>query len=98
MAFISQRNTGFVWDKRARYIEQSTSALQRCVKLGDEYARHTKMQRYTPKQAQEADTSLYERLLKDEQTVKPGRMPERSSGTAMTLQRGGALAISRSAG
>ena len=84
MAFISQRNTGSVWDKRARYIDQSTSALQRYVALGDEYARKTRMKMYTPEQAQEADTSLYERLLKDEQKVKPGRMPERSSGVANT--------------
>ena len=73
-----------MWDKRASYIEQSTSALQRYVALGDEYARHTRMQMYTPKQTQEADISLYERLLKDEQKVGPGRMPERSSGTATT--------------
>ncbi len=48
MATISQRNTGSVWDKRARYIEQSTSALQRYIDIGDTVARHTKMKEYTP--------------------------------------------------
>ncbi len=42
MATISQRNTGSVWGKRARYIEQSTSALQRYVAFGNEIARYTK--------------------------------------------------------
>jgi hypothetical protein len=89
MATISQRNTGSVWDKRARYIEQSTSALQRYVAFGDEMARSTKMKEYTPQQAREADVSLYNRLLSDEQRTGPGRMPERSSGTAHTSETTG---------
>lgn len=84
MTTISQRNTGSVWDKRARYIEQSTSALQRYVAIGDKVARLTKMKMYTPQQAHEADISLYGRLLRDEQKTGPGRMPERSSSTAHT--------------
>lgn len=84
MTTISQRNTGSVWDKRARYIEQSTSALQRYVAMGDTVARFTKMKEYTPQQSREADISLYSRLLSDEQKTGPGRMPERSSGVAHT--------------
>jgi len=89
MATISQRNTGSIWDKRARYIEQSTSALQRYVEIGDTAARHTKMKEYTPEQAREADLSIYSRLLSDEQKTRPGRMPERSSGTALTSESAG---------
>ena len=89
MTTISQRNTGSVWDKRARYIEQSTSALQRYVAMGDTAARHTKMREYTPQQAREADISLYNRLLSDEQRTGPGKMPERSSGTAHTSETTG---------
>ena len=89
MATISQRNTGSVWDKRARYIEQSTSALQRYVAMGDVLARNTKMKEYTPQQAQEADVSLYGRLLRDEQKTGPGKMPERSSGVAHTSETTG---------
>jgi len=89
MATISQRNTGSIWDKRARYIEQSTSALQRYIEIGDTVARHTKMKEYTPDQAREADLSLYNRLLSDEQKTRPGRMPERSSGTALTSETTG---------
>jgi hypothetical protein len=66
METISQRDTGSVWDKRARYIEQSTSALQRYVAIGDKVARLTKMKMYIPQQAHEADISLYSRLLRDE--------------------------------
>jgi hypothetical protein len=86
MATISQRNTGSVWDKRARYIEQSTSALQRYIEIGDTVAMHTKMKEYIPDQAREADLSLYNRLLSDEQNTRPGRMPERSSGPALTSE------------
>jgi hypothetical protein len=89
MSTISQRNTGSVWDKRARYIEQSTSALQRYVAMGDAMARFTKMKEYTPQQAQEADVSLYSRLLSDEQKTAPGKMPERSSGVAHTSETTG---------
>ena len=86
MTTISQRNTGSVWDKRARYIEQSTSALQRYVAMGDTAARYTKMKEYTPQQAHEADISLYIRLLSDEQRTGPGKMPERASSTAHTSE------------
>lgn len=79
MAFISQRPSGSTWNEKARYIEESTSALQRYVTMGDEYARQTKMKEYTPTQAQEADISLYQRLIGDEQKTGPGRMPERGS-------------------
>jgi hypothetical protein len=89
MTTISQRNTGSVWDKRARYIEQSTSALQRYVAMGDTAARNTKMREYTPQQAREADISLYSRLLSDEQRTGPGKMPERSSSTAHTSETTG---------
>ena len=89
MATISQRNTGSVWDKRARYIEQSTSALQRYVTMGDAMARLTKMKEYTTRQAQEADVSLYGRLLSDEQKTGPGKMPERSSNVAHTSETTG---------
>ena len=89
MATISQRNTGSVWDKRARYIEQSTSALQRYVEMGDTMARFTKMKEYTAQQAREADISLYSRLLSDEQKTGPGKMPERSSGVAHTSETTG---------
>jgi len=89
MATISQRNTGSVWDKRARYIEQSTSALQRYVEMGDAMARFTKMKEYTAQQAREADISLYSRLLSDEQKTGPGKMPERSSGVAHTSETTG---------
>ena len=89
MTIISQRNTGSVWDKRARYIEQSTSALQRYVAMGDTVARFTKMKEYTPQQAREADVSLYNRLLSDEQKTGPGKMPERSTGTAHTSETTG---------
>ena len=89
MTTISQRNTGSVWDKRARYIEQSTSALQRYVAMGDAAARYTKMKVYTPQQAREADISLYSRLLSDEQKTGPGKMPERSTSTAHTSETTG---------
>jgi hypothetical protein len=89
MTTISQRNTGSVWDKRARYIEQSTSALQRYVAMGDAAARYTKMKEYTPQQAREADISLYSRLLSDEQRTGPGKMPERSTSTAHTSETTG---------
>jgi len=68
---LSQRNTGSVWDKRARYIEQSTSTLQKYVVMGNKVARFTKMKMYNPHQAHEADVSLYSRLLSDEK--KPSR-------------------------
>jgi hypothetical protein len=59
--------------------------------MGDEYARHTKMLPYTPKQAYEADISLYNRLLSDEQKTGPGRMPERdtTNGQITTTQTTG---------
>jgi len=89
MTTISQRNAGSVWDKRARYIEQSTPALQRYVAMGDIVARYTKMKEYTPQQAHEADISLYNRLSSDEQRTCPGKMPERSSSIAHTSETTG---------
>lgn len=91
MAFISQRPSGSTWNEKARYIEQSTSALARYVIMGDEYARRTKMQEYTPRQAQEADISLYQRLINDEQKTGPGRMPQRENvtGSMTTSQNTG---------
>lgn len=87
MAFISQRPSGSTWNEKARYIEQSTSALARYVAMGDEAARHTKMKEYTPTQAQEADISLYQRLISDEQKTGPGRMPERGAGEPLTTSK-----------
>lgn len=71
-------------EARAVYINATTSALQRYVVAGDRAARATKMMEYTPAQASEADTAIYQRLLSDEQKVGPGRMPERSGLTMAT--------------
>lgn len=75
-----------LWEARAAYINQSTSALERYVKVGDELKRVTKMTTYQPIQDQQANTEMMQRIHDSENSSsdKPMRMPSRGSGANVT--------------